>query len=191
MLRDVRIASVWEGTTGIQGLDLLGRKVLPKKGGPMLKQMFETLGECKRVAFSSAADMPLRRRALSLASHVVEWQYLTMKALLGAGMRTPNVAGIAATDYLLYGGYVSMAQHHLRMEEAALRGLAALEAEGVATAVNGGDADDARAAFYHSKRDVSRFYFDAILPRTRGLKQTMFTPVESVMNLHARDFESV
>ena len=188
VLRDVRIASVWEGTTGIQGLDLLGRKVLQKKGMPAVKHCLALLADCNRIFFSSAADMALRRRALTLAGHAVEWQYLTAKALVGAAMRTPDVAGIAATDYLLYGGYVGMAHHHLRMEESALKGLAAMKEEGVSTATTGDDSDDVRAAFYNSKRDVTQFYFDAVLPRTRGLKRTMFTPVDSVMSLNERYF---
>jgi hypothetical protein len=66
--------------------------------------------------------------------------------------------------------------------------VAAMKEEGVSTATTGDDSDDVRAAFYNSKRDVTQFYFDAVLPRTRGLKRTMFTPVDSVMSLNERYF---
>merc|ERR1712054_211316 len=77
----------------------------------------------------------------------------------------------------MYGGYVELARNWLKMELAAKKALQ-------------GPRDQMRQepAFYEAKIQTSQFVFDNILPRTRSLSQTMFTPFESVMKMPPKNF---
>merc|ERR1719240_999037 len=119
--RDVRIASLWEGTTQIQALDLLGRKIMLQKLKPINEHCSELYAQCRPLLFSSNAG--LRKRAWSLIGHTAEWQYLTYR--IGARAAS-NKEWISSTsvDYLMFGGYVTLASHWLRMEQAAVEAVA-------------------------------------------------------------------
>ena len=101
-LRDVRIAPVWEGTTGIQALDLLARKIMLQK----LKPIHAHLGEVYAYAFAVAKEgggTNLRRHALTVLAHAAEWQYLTYRLALKAGSDRDSI-GAASVPYLMYAG---------------------------------------------------------------------------------------
>ena len=111
--------------------------------------------------------------ATTLLRRAVEWQALTY----GVGIKAKSnkdAIGVASVDYLMYSGYVQLAYHWLRMEVAANKGLS-----------QGGDQEP---DFYKAKQQTSNFVFDNILPRTASLRATMFTPVESVMDMEPKNF---
>ena len=115
--RDVRIASLWEGTTQIQALDLLGRKVLLQKLKPINEHCAMLRGSCAPLLLS--ADGALRSHAWRLYGASIEWQLLTYRTAARAGYDSKDAISAASVDYLLFGGYVSLAHHWLKMEAAA------------------------------------------------------------------------
>ena len=75
----------------------------------------------------------------------------------------------------MYGGYVSLAAHWLRMEAAAAAALAA-------------PAREEEAGFYMAKRQTSDFVFERLLVRTRAHKQAMLAPLDALMGMRVADF---
>lgn len=146
-VRDARIAMLYEGTTGIQALDLLGRKVLMTQG-ETLRRFTKLIHKfCK--ANAENADMKVLVEAL--VQHNKEWGDLTMHIGLKA-MENPEEVGAAAVDYLMYSGYVALAYFWARAAAKAREKIA----EGTG-----------EKEFFEAKIKTAEFYFARILPRTR------------------------
>ncbi len=162
-VRDMRIAQLYEGTTGIQGLDLLARKVLGSQGAT-LKILTDEIAEfCADHVDVDALKMfitPL----LALTS---QWRSLSAEIGRAATEKTADELGSAAVDYLMFSGYVTLAYMWARMAKAAL----------------GKD-----QAFYQAKLQTAQFYYQRILPRTQLHAQVMLSGAEYLMNMHADDF---
>jgi alkylation response protein AidB-like acyl-CoA dehydrogenase len=145
LVRDVRIAQIYEGTNGVQAMDLLVRKVAGSKG--QLMQVF--LNEVKAyIANTSSTEMVEFVEPLALA--VTDLGDLTTY-LLTAAEENIEELGAAANDYLHVFGYTAMAYIWTKMAEAAL--------------INKSLGDD----FYNSKIHTARYYFARILPRRLSL----------------------
>ena len=144
IVRDARIAMLYEGTTGIQALDLIGRKVLGS-GGKLLMGFTKLIHQfCEE-----HKDNGVGAFVEPLAYYNKEWGELTMK-IGEAAMENPDEAGAAAVDYLMYAGYVTLAYFWAQMAAVAHEKLE-----------EGGD----DKAFYEAKIHTAHFYFDRILPR--------------------------
>jgi alkylation response protein AidB-like acyl-CoA dehydrogenase len=141
-VRDARIITLYEGTTGIQAADLLGRKILQLQGVGFKHFLQEISAFCQK----HSADEALRTLIGPLAIATKQWSDLTLQ-LAQRVQANPEELGAAATDYLYYSGYVSLAY---------------LWARSVAAA----EASTQPAAFKQAKRDTASFYFTRILPRT-------------------------
>jgi alkylation response protein AidB-like acyl-CoA dehydrogenase len=141
-VRDARIITLYEGTTGIQATDLLGRKILQLQGVGAKHFLQEISTFCQQ----HSADAALRSLIGPLAVATKEWSDLTV-SLAQRVQANPEELGAAATDYLYYSGYVTLAY---------------LWARSVAAA----EAGTQSAAFKQAKRDTAAFYFARILPRT-------------------------
>ena len=168
ILRDARIATVYEGTTGIQALDLLGRKVLGT-GGETLKGFAKVLN-----AFCQAHkdDDNLSAMVARLTELSKELGELTM--LVGAAaMNDPEEVGAASVDYLMYSGYLVLAWFWAQMAEVAHRQLAA----------GAGDPN-----FYTAKLQTARFYYERILPRTLAHAAAVRSGAANVMDMAAENF---
>jgi len=181
VVRDVRIAPVWEGTTQIQALDLLGRKVLLQKLKP-INEHVKGVASFAWNAFVSGGKSQdgnkIRSHALSLLKHTAEWYLLTMQ-IAKSGIKEKEVIGAASVDYLMFAGHVSLAEHWLKMEIAADSALAG-------TVMGGGEGQE--KDFYTAKIQTSHFVFEKLLPRTRGIKATMLTPLDSLMGMKKEHF---
>jgi alkylation response protein AidB-like acyl-CoA dehydrogenase len=141
-VRDARIITLYEGTTGIQAADLLGRKILQLKGIGLQHFLAEVGVFCK----AHAQDEALRPYIGPLGALVKEWGELTMK--LAQQIQTnPEELGAAANDYLYYSGYITLAYFWAR-------------------AVAAAEKSSQQAAFKQAKRDTAAFFFARILPRT-------------------------
>ena len=174
--RDVRIASVWEGTTQIQALDLLGRKIMLQQLKPLNAHLAAVRGVALRSlrAPASTAHGELRAHGWALLKAALEWQYLTLRVAARAASNRDCI-GIAAEPYLMFAGYVGLAEQWLHMEAAAA---AALD-----KAPAGPDAD-----FYRGKLHAAKFFFDNMLPRTKALSPCILAPPDSLMKITPAQF---
>lgn len=161
-VRDSRISMLYEGTTGIQALDLLGRKVLLKGGKPLM-QLLAIIGDFCEEHKNEQAMANFIGPLQSLAG---DWGELTTQ--LGAlAMQDPDEINAACVDYLMFSGYVCYA--YLWAKASALS-LAEL------------DAGNDDKSFYQRKLYASQFYYQRILPRTESLKLTMMSGVKNLLD---------
>ncbi len=165
LARDARITTLYEGTTGIQALDLLGRKIMQQQGAGL--QVFLALIDafCKEHEGNAAVAefiAPLREKA-------GEWQRLTM-AVGQRAMGNADEVGAAAYDYLFYSGYVALAYWWARSVAAA-------------------EASSQDAEFKAGKRETARFYFTRILPRTLTHAAAIESGAASLMTLDEAAFD--
>jgi hypothetical protein len=168
IVRDNRIAQLYEGTTGIQALDLLGRKVLMSQG-ESLKTFTKVVHKfCK----ANAENASLKPMVEKLAAMNKEWGEVTMQIGMKAMQNREEVGG-ASVDYLMYSGYITLAYYWLLMAKTAQDKLDA-------------GADD--ADFYQAKIKTAQFYFARILPRTESHKTMMLNGVETMMALDEEHF---
>lgn len=167
-LRDCRIASLYEGTTGVQALDLLGRKILLSDG-----KLMDGFIKCIQHFCQDSAEVPeLSPYVESLTRLHTEWLVLTTH--IGArALKNPDEVGAASVDYLMYCGYIFMGYLWARAAKTALEALAA-----------GSQEQD----FYNAKLATARFYFERILPRTLSLAATINSGADNMMNLAAEHF---
>ncbi len=142
LARDARITTLYEGTTGIQALDLIGRKTASSQGAGLklfLAQIEAFLGEHADNPAVAEFVGPLREKA-------GEWAGLTKRILQRAAGNADEL-GAASYDYVFYSGYVVLAYWWARSVAAA-------------------DASAQSEAFKQSKRETARFYYAKLLPRT-------------------------
>jgi len=163
-VRDARIATLYEGTTGIQALDLIGRKVLADGGAELKRYCAEIEQFCQ-----AEPDSPY---ASKLAGLTKEWLDLAQE-IGQRSMSDPTETGSASYNFLMYSGYVCLAYQWARAERVAASALY----------VGAGEAD-----FYEAKRQTARFYFEQILPRTRTCVEAISYGGESLMALRAEHF---
>ena len=166
LARDARITTLYEGTTGIQALDLVGRKVLQLQGAGlklMLAMVEEFCATQEGNAAVSEFIAPLRAKAS-------EWQQITQAIARRAAANADEV-GAAAYDYLFYSGYVALAYWWARSVAAA-------------------EASHESEAFKDAKRETARFYFDRILPRTLVHKAAVDSGAAPLMALDADRFDA-
>jgi alkylation response protein AidB-like acyl-CoA dehydrogenase len=168
IVRDTRISMLYEGTTGIQALDLVGRKVLMTQGGALKNFTKLVHSFCKE----EADNEELAPFVAQLTELNKEWGDITMKIGMSA-MKDRNEVGSASVDYIMYSGYVTLAYLWAKMAKAAQVGLA-----------NGTTEED----FYKAKLTTARFYFARILPRTKMHAASMVAGADSLMDLAEEHF---
>ena len=166
LARDARITTLYEGTTGIQALDLLGRKIMQQQGVGLRQQLTMIESFCREHAGNAA----LHEFILPLAQKTKEWSDLTL-AIGKRAVANADEIGAASVDYLFYSGYVALAYWWTRA---------------VATADAGTYADDFKTA----KRETARFYFARILPRTLMHAANINAGAASLLALDAALFDS-
>ena len=155
-VRDARIITLYEGTTGIQAADLLGRKILQLQGTGFKLFLQEILAFCQQ----HAQDASLASLIGPLAKHAKEWADLTL-ALAQRVQANPEELGASAMDYLYYSGYITLAY---------------MSARGAAAAANSSQQE----AFKQAKRDNATFYFARILPRSLTHKAAIEAGVDTI-----------
>ena len=166
LARDARITTLYEGTTGIQALDLLGRKVMQLKGAG-LKAM---LARIRAFAQAGNGDAELDGYRATLGDLATQWQALSVEVAQRSGENADEL-GAAAYDYLMFSGYVCLAYWWARSVDV-LR------------------AASAPPAFAEGKRAAARFYFDRILPRALTHAAAMRSGAGSLMALDTGAFDA-
>ncbi|REL25989.1 acyl-CoA dehydrogenase [Thalassotalea euphylliae] len=148
LMRDTKISCLYEGTTGIQALDLLARKILGSKG-EMIKPF---AAEVTQFCTENVTDEQMSEFVKPMITIAPNWQKMTQEIGMKA-MQNPDEIGAASVDYLMYSGYLTLAYFWAKMAKVAFTQLA----EGT---------ED--KAFYEAKIKTARFYFARILPRAQG-----------------------
>jgi hypothetical protein len=169
IVRDTRISTLYEGTTGIQALDLLGRKILLNRGKYLKHFTMEILSFCKDKSMisSNPHKRQMNKFIWPLSKAVASWQKNTVSLAIKA-KKNRDVIGSASVDYLMFSGYVVMAYFWAQMAQAAY--------EKLATDVENRD-------FYRAKIKTAEFYFERMLPRTKSLSVTMMADPKTLMQL--------
>ncbi|MCQ2991038.1 phenylacyl-CoA dehydrogenase [Pseudomonas tremae] len=167
-VRDSRISMLYEGTTGIQALDLLGRKVLMTQG-EALKGFTKIV---HKFCQGNEGNEAVQEFVTPLAALNKEWGDLTLKVGMAA-MKDREEVGAASVDYIMYSGYACLAYFWADMARLAAEKLAA------------GTSDE---AFYRAKIQTARFYFQRILPRTRTHVAAILSGAGNLMDMKEEDF---
>jgi len=160
-VRDARITQLYEGTNGIQALDLVGRK-MGTHYGRYLRSFFHPVQEFIE---QNADDADLQPLILGLAKAFGRLQQAT-GLIAQKGLRNPEEAGAAATDYLNLFGHVAVAFMWAKMAKLALS-----------------KKDDDPTGFYSGKLKTARFYYERILPETGALFSMIMAGGGSIMDL--------
>jgi hypothetical protein len=161
-LRDCRIALIYEGTNGIQAMDLVGRK-LAANGGRAVMSFF---AEIDAFAGAERQDEGLAAFTAALADAKAKLQEATFW-LMRHGLANPENAGAAAGDYLHLFALTGLAYMWSLMAEAALAQIAA------------GSTDP----FYRHKLDVGRYFIERVLPDADAHLAKIKSGAASVMAL--------
>ncbi|MFV3404375.1 MULTISPECIES: acyl-CoA dehydrogenase C-terminal domain-containing protein [Pseudomonas] len=162
LVRDVRITQIYEGTNGIQALDLMGRKVVGSGGA------YYTLFADEIRQFIASAEGEHGEFTRPLAAALGQLDELTAW-VLDKAKGNPDEIGAASVEYLHAFGYVAYAYMWALMARAAKAGQ--------------GDAD-----FYAAKLGTARFYFARLLPRVQSLVASVKAGSESLYLLDAAQF---
>ena len=169
LLRDSRIAMIYEGTNGVQALDLVGRK-LPANMGRSLRRFFHPVA---RFIDAHSTDPDISSLVQPFAKGFGALQLATA-FIAQKSVSDPEEAGAASTDYLRMLGLVALGFMWVRMAKVAAQKIP--KAEG----------DD--AAFYQAKRITATYYIDRILPQVGALLYAVKAGKSSMMALDEAAF---
>jgi alkylation response protein AidB-like acyl-CoA dehydrogenase len=161
LVRDARIAQIYEGTNGIQAMDLLMRKVVGSKGS-MIKVFIKEVSDYLDTLKGNEAMNEFTEPLMSALSDLDEVSEL----LLTKSADNMNEIGAAANDYLHVFGYTAMAFVWAKMAQVSLNELSQLQKTPAEQGEYGID-------FYQSKLHTSRYYFARLLPRRLSLLATI------------------
>ncbi|MBS0549238.1 MAG: acyl-CoA dehydrogenase C-terminal domain-containing protein [Proteobacteria bacterium] len=167
LVRDARITQLYEGTNGIQALDLVGRK-LPMKGGRAAQRL---LGEISGFIAANKANDKMKEFVEPLEKAMGRVQDAVMFLMQNA-MKNPDEAGAAATDLLRLMALTAMTYMWGRISLAALKGIEA-----------GTD-----NAFYEAKLTTARFYIARVLPQSTALNHQIKAGAATLMSMPAEAF---
>ncbi|RMF15635.1 MAG: acyl-CoA dehydrogenase [Gammaproteobacteria bacterium] len=166
LVRDVRIAQIYEGTNGIQALDLMGRKVAANGG--KFYQLYEQ--EIQSFIQAQEGNAALQPYLAELKSAVADLTRAT-RTVLERAAQNPNEIGAASCDYLDLFGVVSYAYMWARMVA-------------VAAEKEAGDS----SGFYTAKLKTARFFYDRLLPRRASLLAAIESGSDSTMAMEDEQF---
>ncbi|WP_066587206.1 acyl-CoA dehydrogenase C-terminal domain-containing protein [Sphingomonas pruni] len=162
-VRDARISMIYEGTNGVQAMDLVGRK-LAANGGRAVQTLFKVVGEEVAAAKGDPATADFAAR---LEKANGELQAATMWFLQN-GMTNPNNVGAGAHSYMHLMGIVAVGLMWLRMAAAAAKLKAAGEGD---------------VAFLDAKLTTARYYAERIMPDAGALRRKIESGAEALMAL--------
>jgi alkylation response protein AidB-like acyl-CoA dehydrogenase len=164
LVRDARITRIYEGTNGIQALDLVGRKL--GLGGGRAVRSFFALIEAWLQAHPNAPHAAAVAQAFKQLQQGTMW-------IVTQGLQDPEQAGAAATPYLRLFALVSLAWFWARMASVAQQQLAAGSSE---------------TAFYSAKVKSADFYMNRVLTESSGLLAEVMAGKESLMAFSDEEF---
>ncbi|WP_370978481.1 acyl-CoA dehydrogenase C-terminal domain-containing protein [Agaribacterium sp. ZY112] len=164
-VRDARISTLYEGTTGVQALDLLGRKVLMTQGELLKVFTKEIHLYCK----AREGQAGLSEFISPLAQLNKQWGGLATHVGLAAIEDAEEVSA-ACVDFLMYSGYVCLAYFWAQAAELALKNT------------------DQSDPIYSSKLKTARFYYSRVLPRSLALAETIKAGAKDLQDFEMDEF---
>ena len=169
--RDVRIITIYEGTTGIQALDLLGRKLIGDMGatamavGKRMEKVAKAASESENADVKKIGESLLK--GLATLTEVSQWMGMT-------GMGNMNAALACSVPYLKLWGVVAGGWQMARSAQVAAEKIAA---------------GDAEAEFYKAKLATAKFYASHVLSQSAYYKRQIVDGSADVMTLNEDQFE--
>jgi len=158
--RDIRIMSIYEGTSGIQSLDLLGRKIPMQNGKAfqlLITEMKQTINEAKKInelnSYTELLDV-------AIGLYIKTLQHLQLYAKKGEIEKYLADANL----FMEYSGILTLGWQWLKM------GIVSQNA------LQKGDTSKQSIAFYESKIETMRFFFKYELPKCSSLSNTLMNP---------------
>jgi hypothetical protein len=174
ILRDSRIATLYEGTTGIQALDLVGRKVLLDR----FKQLKIFTGEMLSFAAQSLVwrkgSKADRKQAWTLTKLALKWRFLGYRLAM-QGKKNPDAVGAGSVDFLMFSGYAFMAFMWAKMSTVAR------------AQIKAGEGD---TKFLEEKLHTAAFFFERMLPQADVHAKTIGASLDSVMAMPVDYFDA-
>ena len=167
-VRDARIAQIYEGTNGIQALDLVGRK-LAKDGGRALRSLMEEINAFTK---THKDNEPMQIYTGPLRAGAKDLNDATMWLMQNA-MTKPDNAGAASTDYMHLLGLVTLCYMWAIMADKAM------------LAIESGTSDK---QFYENKLITGRYFMERIMPEASAHLTRIQTGCDSMMDLEAAQF---
>jgi 3-(methylthio)propanoyl-CoA dehydrogenase len=168
-LRDARIAPIYEGTTGIQAGDLVGRKLIMDNGSAMAELIDETRAVEGQLGGLDNADFPVIRHrvgaGIETLEHATQWVLQTIG-------QDPNAALVASANYMMLTGYVCGGWQMARAALGARARLASREDQ----------------VFCRVKIATARFYAEQILPKASALSTVVKSGASTAFTLDAEQF---
>jgi alkylation response protein AidB-like acyl-CoA dehydrogenase len=161
-VRDARIAQIYEGTNGIQALDLVRRKLVMNEGmflNQLIDVMVEYISHHQTENELAEFIQPFEDKLKDLRE-ISQW-------IINAAKTDPNIIGSSSTDYLRLLGLVLLAFMWVKTVEVSLK---------------------KSAPFYQAKIKTARFYFQKLLPQIECLKQTIKAGSQVLMDLDTDTF---
>ncbi|VXD01101.1 acyl-CoA dehydrogenase C-terminal domain-containing protein [Sphingomonas sp. AX6] len=169
-VRDARIAMIYEGTNGVQAMDLVGRK-LAQNGGRAVQALFKVVTD--EIA-AAKGDEKLADFAGLLEKALGDLHASTMW-FMANGMQNPNHVGAGAHSYMHLMGIVATGLMWLRMATAAQKALAN----------GGGD-----TKFLEAKLVTARFFAERVMPDTAALRRKIEGGADAIMALDPEMFRA-
>jgi len=167
LLRDTKICCLYEGTTGIQALDLIGRKVLGSKGVLLNDFIDEIKGFCILNENNSVSAL-----AHTLVDYVELWTEVTDDIGVKASAN-PDELGAASVDYLMLSGYITLGYMWAKMAKTAQDALS-----------HNPEVKD----FYLAKIQTAEFYFARVMPKAHGHLACLASGAKTMMTMDSEHF---
>ncbi|WP_286261583.1 acyl-CoA dehydrogenase C-terminal domain-containing protein [Thalassotalea atypica] len=167
LLRDTKICCLYEGTTGIQALDLIGRKVLANKGELLNSFTAEIIAFCQKNQNGNLGEY-----CATLQEYVELWQDVTKDIAMKSAINADEI-GAASVDYLMLSGYIVLAFMWIQSAKTAQQALNEQATEN---------------DFYQAKQNTAEFYFDRILPKAHGHLACLRNGAKSLMAMSEEQF---
>lgn len=168
IIRDTQIAKLYEGTTGVQALDLLGRKILLGRM-KSFNEFREVMAEFIKTHKNREEMKPFIKQ---LKRAMLGWRINTYRIAFKAN-KDRDMVGSASVDYLMYSCYIVMAFFWAKMADAAFTQLKKGEGE---------------KDFYRAKIQTAEFYYDRMLPRIRAHAKMMLKDPKTLMQMEEDHF---
>ncbi|WP_420589772.1 acyl-CoA dehydrogenase C-terminal domain-containing protein [Bacterioplanoides sp.] len=164
-VRDIRITQIYEGTNGIQALDLMGRKVVGNNGAfyKLFEQDINEFIATQADNEAMAEFIEPLKAALENLNDLTQW-------VIDSAQGNPNEVGAASVEYLQVFGYTAFAYMWAKMASVAL--------------------NNADEAFYKAKLGTARFFVKRLLPRYIGLTAAVKGGAEPLFELEEDMFET-